>query len=146
AHPAKANRVGLIVASGNIIDGEQPAGTIGSDTISRLIRQAREDEAIKALVVRVDSGGGSALASEIIREELEATRAAGKPVIVSMGSLAASGGYWMSAPADEIWATPTTLTGSIGVFGIFPTFEKTLENLGVHVDGIATTDLAGAGR
>lgn len=143
---AKPDRVALIVASGTIMDGEQPAGSIGSDTLSRIIRTARDDDAVKALVLRVDSGGGSALASEIIREELAATREAGKPVIVSMGSLAASGGYWLSAPADQVWATPTTLTGSIGVFGIFPTFETTLSNLGVHLDGVGTTDLAGSDR
>ena len=142
----KPDRVALIIASGNIVDGEQPAGSIGSDTLSRIIRTAREDEAVKAVVLRVDSGGGSALASEIIREELAATSNAGKPVIVSMGSLAASGGYWLSAPADQIWATPTTITGSIGVFGILPTFETTLSNLGVHLDGLGTTDLAGSDR
>jgi protease-4 len=142
----KPDRVGLIVASGSIADGEQPAGNIGSDTLTRLIRDARENDAIKALVLRVDSGGGSAFASEIIRQELAAVRAQGKPVVISMGSLAASGGYWISIPADQIWATPTTITGSIGVFGIFPTFEQTLSRLGIHVDGIATTELAGADR
>ncbi len=142
----KPDRVGLIVASGSIADGEQPAGNIGSDTLTRLIREARENDAIKALVLRVDSGGGSAFASEIIRQELAAVRVQGKPVVISMGSLAASGGYWISAPADQIWATPTTLTGSIGVFGIFPTFEQTLNQLGVQVDGIATTELAGSNR
>jgi protease-4 len=146
AHPIKPERIGLIVASGSILEGEQPAGNIGGDTLSRLIRQAREDETIKALVVRVDSGGGSAMASEVIREELAAMRAEGTPVVISMGSVAASGGYWMSLPANQIWATPTTITGSIGVFGVFPTFERTLANLGVHVDGLATTDLAGADR
>lgn len=144
--PQKADRVGLIVASGSIADGEQPAGSIGSDTLARLIHDARENDAIKALVLRIDSGGGSAFASEIIRQELAAVSARGKPVVISMGSVAASGGYWISAPADQIWATPTTITGSIGVFGIFPTFEETLNNLGIHVDGIATTELAGANR
>ncbi len=144
--PLKMDRVGLIVASGNIVDGEQPAGSIGSDSLARLIRDARDNDGIKALVLRVDSGGGSAFASEIIRQELEAVSAAGKPIVVSMGSVAASGGYWISAPADQIWATPSTITGSIGVFGLFPTFEKTLDNLGINVDGIGTTDLAGADR
>lgn len=144
--PKRPDRVGLIVAVGAIRDGEQPMGTIGSDTLANLIRNAREDNAIKALVIRVDSGGGSAFASEIIRQELEAISSEGKPVIISMGSVAASGGYWISAPADQIWATPTTITGSIGVFGIFPTFEQTLANMGINVDGITTTELAGADR
>lgn len=135
--------VGVVTAAGSILDGEHPAGTIGGDTLSRLIRTAREDDDVKAVVLRVDSPGGSAFASEIIRQEILETQAAGKPVVVSMGSLAASGGYWISANADEIWAAPTTITGSIGIFGLVPTFEKTLANIGVYTDGVATSELAG---
>jgi protease-4 len=136
----------LLVASGNILDGHQPDGNIGSYTLADMLQRVREENAIKALVIRVDSGGGSSFASEVIRTEIEATRAAGIPVFISMGSLAASGGYWMAAGGDEIWATPTTLTGSIGVFGAFPTLEKTFANIGMTTDGIGTTELAGAAR
>ena len=135
--------IGLIVAAGNIMDGEQPEGSIGGDTLSQLIRKARNNKNLQALVLRVDSGGGSAFASELIRQEITETRAAGKPVFISMGSMAASGGYWLSAGADQIWATPTTLTGSIGVFSIVPTFESTIDKIGVTSDGVATSELAG---
>lgn len=138
--------IGLIVASGTILDGHHPEGTIGGDSLSELIRNARQDEDVKAVVLRIDSGGGSAFASEIIRQELQRLREAGKPIIVSMGSVAASGGYWIAMAADEVWATPTTITGSIGVFGLFPTLEKTLDKLGIHTDGVGTTELAGAMR
>jgi protease-4 len=137
------NQIGVIVASGTILDGEQPAGTIGGDTLSDLIRQARLDNNVKALVLRVDSPGGSAFASEVIRSELLDFKKAGKPLVVSMGSVAASGGYWIATAADEIWASPATITGSIGIFGIYPTFKQTLNNLGVYVDGVATTTQAG---
>jgi protease-4 len=136
-------RVGVIVASGEILDGDQPAGTVGGDSTSRLIRQARLDRNIRAVVLRVDSPGGSVGASEQIYRELLALRAAGKPLVVSMSTLAASGGYYISAPADEIWASPATLTGSIGIFAIIPTFDKTLGKVGVTVDGVGTTPLAG---
>jgi protease-4 len=144
--PARKNKsqVGIIVAEGIILDGTQPAGRIGSDTLTELIRQALEDEDIKAVVLRIDSPGGSALASDIIRRELERTRQNGKPVIVSMGSVAASGGYWIASAADEIWATATTITGSIGIYSAFPTFEKSLDTLGIHNDGVGTTRLADA--
>ncbi len=139
--------VGVIVASGTILDGHQPPGKIGGDSTAALVRQARDDEEVKAVVLRVDSGGGSGFASEVIRRELELTRAAGKPVVASMGSVAASGGYWVTMAADEVWAAPTTITGSIGIFGMFPTFQKPLAKyLGVHVDGVGTTRLAGALR
>jgi protease-4 len=141
---AGRSRVGIIVARGIIMDGKQPPGRIGSDSLSALIRQARQDEAIKSLVLRIDSGGGSAIASEIIRQEIELTRAAGKPVVVSMGSVAASGGYWIAVGADEIWASPTTVTGSIGIFAAFPTFDQSLQSLGINSDGVGTTRLAGA--
>lgn len=140
------HKIGLLVAAGTIVDGEQPDGTIGSESFVKMLREVREDDSIKALVLRIDSGGGSAFASEVIRAEIAAVRAAGKPVLISMGSVAASGGYWMAAGGDEIWATPTTITGSIGVFGAFPTLEKTLNNLGIHTDGVGTTELSGALR
>jgi len=135
--------VGVIVAAGEILDGEQPPGTIGGDSTARLIRQARLDSDIKALVLRVDSPGGSVLASEEIYRELKALRATGKPLVVSMSGYAASGGYYISAPADEIWASPATLTGSIGIFAIIPTVDRTLGKVGVSVDGVGTTPLSG---
>ena len=136
-------RVGVIVASGEILDGDQPSGTIGGDSTARLVRQARLDKDVHAVVLRVDSPGGSVQASEEIYRELVALRAAGKPVIVSMSDYAASGGYYISAPADEIWASPATLTGSIGIFAIIPTVDKTLGKVGVTVDGVGTTPLSG---
>jgi protease IV len=136
-------RVGVIVASGEILDGDQPTGTIGGDSTARLIRQARLDKDVHAVVLRVDSPGGSVLASEEIYREILALRAAGKPVVVSMSTYAASGGYYISAPADEIWANPATLTGSIGIFAIIPTVDKTLGKVGVTVDGVGTTPLSG---
>ena len=140
--PSSNPKVGIIVASGTIQNGKQPVGTIGGETLSRLIRQATEDRDIKALVLRVDSPGGSAFAAEQIRSELRALKAAGKPLVVSMGSMAASGGYWIAADADKILAEPMTITGSIGVFGMFATIDKALEYLGIHTDGIATTAFA----
>jgi len=136
-------RVGVIVASGEILDGDQPPGTIGGESTAKLIRQARLDKDVKAVVLRVDSPGGSVLASEEIYRELLALRAAGKPLVVSMSGYAASGGYYISAPADEIWASPATLTGSIGIFAIIPTVDKTLGKVGVSVDGVGTTPLSG---
>ncbi|MBB5186793.1 protease-4 [Zhongshania antarctica] len=141
--PAKPAGVGVIVASGNIVDGTQPAGTIGGDSLASLIRQARRDNDVKAVVLRIDSGGGSAFASEVIRAELVQLQEAGKPLVVSMGSMAASGGYWIAAGADEIWATPATLTGSIGIFGAFPTVDEMLSGLGISTDGIGTSAVAG---
>jgi protease-4 len=142
-HAAK-DKVGVIVASGIIMDGDQPAGRIGGDSMADLLVRAREDDKVKAVVVRIDSGGGSATASEIISREIALTRQAGKLVYVSMGSVAASGGYWIAALADKIWATPTTITGSIGIFGAFPTFEKSLKSLGITSDGVGTTKLSDA--
>ncbi len=138
--------VGVVMAVGEITDGVAPAGQIGGISTSNLIRAAREDKNIKAVVLRVDSPGGSAFASELIRRELELTRAAGKPVIVSMGNVAASGGYWISMSADEVIAEPNTITGSIGVFAILPTAEKVIDKLGIHTGGVTTTWLAGAGN
>ena len=142
--PSDAPKVAVIAADGMILTGDQPRGIVGAESTSRLIRQAREDAGVKALVLRVDSPGGSAFASEIIRQELELVQAIGKPVVVSMGGVAASGGYWISATADEIWATPTTITGSIGVFAVLPTFEDSLASVGVSRDGVGTTTLTGA--
>jgi protease-4 len=142
--PLEAAKVAVVVASGTILDGLQPPGTIGGDTLAEIIRRSRIDEGAKALVLRVDSGGGSAFASDVILRELELFRASGRPVVVSMGSVAASGGYWISMAANEIWASPTTLTGSIGVGATIPTFPRALDWLGVHVDGIGTTELSGA--
>ncbi|MET0265262.1 MAG: signal peptide peptidase SppA, partial [Duganella sp.] len=121
--PMTGDAIGVVVAQGDIRDGSAGPGSIGGDSTSKLIRTAREDSNIKAIVLRVDSPGGSAFASELIRRELELTRAAGKPVVVSMGNVAASGGYWVSMSSDEVIADPTTVTGSIGVFGILPTAE-----------------------
>ena len=136
--------VAVIVAKGDILDGKQPAGKIGGDSTAALIRRARQDDKVKALVLRVDSPGGSSFASEVIRRELAVARKDGKKVVVSMGSLAASGGYWISTASDEIWASPSTITGSIGIFGMFPTVEKPLAKyLGVRVDGVGTTRFAG---
>ncbi|MCU6435574.1 signal peptide peptidase SppA [Undibacterium sp. Jales W-56] len=131
--------VGVVVASGEISEGMAPAGSIGGLSTANLIRKAREDEQIKAIVLRVDSPGGSAFGSELIRRELELTRNAGKPVVVSMGNVAASGGYWISMSADEVIADATTVTGSIGVFAILPTAEKALDKIGVHTGGTTTT-------
>ena len=136
-------RIGIIVASGEILDGDQPSGTIGGDSTARLIREARLDKDVHAVVLRVDSPGGSVLASEQIYREVLALRAAGKPVVVSMSVYAASGGYYISAPADEIWASPATLSGSIGIFAVIPTIDKTLGKVGVTVDGVGTTPLSG---
>ncbi|ENO86527.1 signal peptide peptidase SppA [Thauera linaloolentis] len=142
--PRHDAQVAVLVAQGAIVDGREPAGVVGGDTFAELIRAAREDEQIKALVLRIDSPGGSAWASEVIRRELELTRKAGKPVIASMSSVAASGGYWIAAGADEIWAAPATLTGSIGIFAMFPEFSEPLRRLGIGIDGVATAPLAGA--
>jgi protease-4 len=137
------SKVGIVVAAGDILDGRQPPGTIGGESTADLLRQARFDTAVKAVVLRVDSPGGSMFASEQILREVQALRKAGKPVVVSMSTYAASGGYYVSAAANQIYASPTTLTGSIGVFSVVPTFQRTLDKLGVKVDGIGTTPLAG---
>ena len=136
-------KIGIVVASGEIFDGHQPPGSIGGESTADLLRQARYDKAIKAVVLRVDSPGGSMFASEQILREVQSLRKAGKPVVVSMSSYAASGGYYISAAANQIFASPTTLTGSIGVFSVVPTFQRTLDKLGVKVDGLGTTPLAG---
>jgi protease IV len=144
--PKSDSKIGVVVAAGDILDGHQPPGKIGGETASNLLRQARYDDGIKAVVLRVDSPGGSMFASELILREVQALRKAGKPVVVSMSTYAASGGYYISAAANQIFASPTTLTGSIGVFSVVPTFEHTLEKLGVKVDGLGTTPFAGSLR
>jgi protease-4 len=136
-------RVGVIIASGEILDGSQPPGTVGGETAAELIRSARQDDDVKAIVLRIDSPGGSVFASEQIYREVRAAQADGKPVVVSMGDLAASGGYYIASSADEIWAHPATITGSIGIFGAIPTFQNTLKKIGVSVDGVGTTNLSG---
>ncbi|CAI0777460.1 signal peptide peptidase SppA [Serratia ficaria] len=138
----QGGKIAVIFANGAIMDGQQTPGSVGGDTTADELRQARLDPAIKAVVFRVNSPGGSVSASEVIRSELAAVRAAGKPVVVSMGGMAASGGYWVSTPADYIIASPSTLTGSIGIFGIINTYEQTLNSIGVHTDGVATSPLA----
>jgi protease-4 len=139
--------VAVVVAKGQIYDGSRPAGEVGGDSTAALLRDARNNKDVKAVVLRVDSPGGSAFASEVIRRECQLIRQAGKPLVISMGSVAASGGYWISTASDEIWASPATITGSIGIFGMFPTYDKPLAKyLGVHVDGVGTTPLAGAMR
>ena len=136
-------KIGLLVAKGNILDGVQDSCSIGGDSTAYLLRQARMHDDLDALVIRVDSPGGSAFASEIIRREVELHQENGIPVFISMGSVAASGGYWISAPADQIWATPTTVTGSIGAFAALATVEDSLEKVGLYSDGVSTGPLAG---
>jgi protease-4 len=141
--PHLGAEIAVVVAQGEIVPGEQPPGRIGGQSTAQLVRAAREDNRVKAIVLRVNSPGGETHASELIRREVAQAREAGKPVIASMGDVAASGGYWISMNADEIWAQPTTITGSIGIFGLFVTVPDTLAKLGIHTDGIGTTPLAG---
>lgn len=137
-------QVAIVVAQGEIVDGDQPPGTVGGDSTARLLREAREDDDVKAIVLRVDSPGGSAFASEVIRREIELAQEAGKPVVASMGDVAASGGYWISMNADRIIADPSTITGSIGVFGVWLNFPEGLSKLGIRTDGAATSWMIGA--
>ena len=139
------NKIAVVVARGTIMDGDQPPGTIGGDSTSRLIKDAYEDEAVKAIVLRVDSGGGGVFASEVIRQELLKAQEKGIKVIASMGNVAASGGYWISTNADEIWASHNTITGSIGIFGLLPTVDKSLKNIGINTDGVSTGKLDAGG-
>jgi protease IV len=145
ANPLKysGGNIGVVTVAGTIQDGEAGPGTAGGATIARAIRQGLARGDLKALIVRVDSPGGSALASERIRSALLEAKAKGLPVIVSMGSVAASGGYWVATAGDRIFAEPTTITGSIGVFGVLPTFEASLAKIGVTSDGVRTTPLSG---
>ena len=137
-------QVAVVVAEGEISGGQQPPGRIGGESTAELLRAARDDDNVKAVVLRVDSPGGEVFASEQIRREVVGLKDAGKPVVVSMGDLAASGGYWISMNADRIYADPSTITGSIGIFGMIPTIPRTLEKIGVHTDGVGTTKFAGA--
>ncbi|MFP1721434.1 signal peptide peptidase SppA [Lonsdalea quercina] len=136
------NQIAVIFANGMIVDGNEAPGYVGGNTTAGQIRDARLDPKVKAIILRVNSPGGSVTASEQIRAELAAARQAGKPVVVSMGGMAASGGYWISTPANAIVASPSTLTGSIGIFGVINTVENTLDSVGVHTDGVATSPLA----
>ena len=140
---AKESNVAIVVAVGEILDGSQPSGTIGGDSTASLLRRALSDESVKAVVLRVDSPGGSVFASEVIAQEIRALQAAGKPVVASMGSVAASGGYWISVATDRVFASPATVTGSIGVFGMFPTYQRTLAAIGIATDGVGTTPWVG---
>jgi protease-4 len=142
--PGGTPAVGVISAQGPILMGRQTRGVIAAETTMELIRRARQDEDIRAVVLQVNSPGGSAFASELIRQELELLQLAGKPVVASMSNVAASGGYWIAATADRILARPTSITGSIGVFGLFPTFEESLAEIGVSSDGVGTTPLSRA--
>jgi protease-4 len=135
--------VAVVVASGEILNGSQAPGTIGGDSTARLLRRARKDTSVKAVVLQVDSPGGSAFASEIIRNEVEALKAAGKPVVASMSSVAASGGYWISMAADRIFASQYTITGSIGIYVMFPTYQRSLDAIGITTDGVGSTFWAG---
>jgi protease-4 len=137
------DKVAIVVAKGTILDGNQKPGTIGGDSTAALLRKARLDDNVKAVVLQVDSGGGSVFGSEVIRREVELVKEAGKPIVASMATYAASGGYWISASTDKIIAEPSTVTGSIGIFGMITTFENSLEYLGVRTDGVGTTDFAG---
>lgn len=139
----KDKNVAVVVAAGEILNGKQPPGRIGGDSTASLLKEARNDDSVAAVLFRVDSPGGSAFASEVILNEIEALKAAGKPVVVSMSSVAASGGYWVSMAADSIYATPYTITGSIGIFGMFPTIQRSLDTLGISTDGVGTTNWAG---
>ena len=142
--PLFGKTVAVVPLSGTILMGKQPRGYIGADTAAGLLRDAREDASVGAVVLRIDSGGGSAFASELIREAVARVQDQGKPVVASMAGTAASGGYWIAATADEIWAAPTTVTGSIGIFAIVPTFEDTMERVGVTRDGVGTGPFVGA--
>ena len=135
--------IAVVVASGSIIDGNQPEGTIGGDTLAEMFASIEEDDQVKAVVLRVDSPGGSAFASDVIRDSIASLRKNNIPVVVSMGSYAASGGYWIATESDKILALSTTITGSIGVFGVIPTFEDSLSAMGIYSDGVGTTNIAG---
>ncbi len=140
-HPA--NRIAVIVADGEIVDGQAQPGSIGGDSLAALIRSTAKDQGVKALVLRINSPGGSAFASEVIRTELMAFKASGRPIVASMGDTAASGGYWIATAANKIIASPVTLTGSIGIFGTMFTLEESFNKLGIGTDGVGTTELAG---
>ncbi|MDE0840680.1 MAG: signal peptide peptidase SppA [Porticoccaceae bacterium] len=137
-----ANKIAVVVAKGEIVDGRQPDGAVGGDSLANMFAGVRKDDAVRAVVLRIDSPGGGVFASEVIRDAIAATRNADIPVVVSMGSVAASGGYWIAAEADRVLAMPTTITGSIGVFAVIPTIEQSLNTLGIHADGVGSTSMA----
>lgn len=138
-----SNRIAIVVAEGEIVRGRHPAGRIGSISMAEQLRRVARDDKVSAVVLRINSPGGEVFATETLHRELQQVRDAGKTVVVSMGNVAASGGYWMAMAADEVWASPATITGSIGVFAMLPTFGATLNKIGVHTDGFGTTDMAG---
>jgi len=144
--PSSDKEVALVVARGEIVDGNGDVGQVGGDRLSSMLAELRRDDNVRAVVLRVDSPGGSTWASEQIRRQVQLLRAEGKPVVASMGNVAASGGYWISMDADQIWAHDVTITGSIGIFGLIPTIDESLGKLGIHSDGVGTTPLAGALR
>jgi protease-4 len=137
------NKIAVVVAEGEILRGPQPPGAIGSETMAERLRAVGEDQAVKAVVLRINSPGGDSFASEIIRREVQALKESGRTVVISMSDVAASGGYWIAMAGDEVWASPASITGSIGVFGFIPTFSRPLEKIGIHTDGVGTTPLAG---
>ena len=139
---ADNNQIAVVVASGTIMDGQQPEGSIGGDTLAGIFGNLKDNDSVKAVVLRIDSGGGSAFASEIIRDSINSTQKMGIPVIVSMGSVAASGGYWIAAEADHVFAMSTSVTGSIGVWGVIPDLSNSLANLGIYSDGVTTSKSA----
>ena len=141
---APGDAVGIVYVVGDIVDGNAPPGTAGGDTIARLIDRALADDDIKALVVRIDSPGGSVMASERIREALLVAKARKLPIVASFGPVAASGGYWVSTAADEVIAEPSTITGSIGVFAVIPSFNRLLDQVGIGADGVKSTPYTGA--
>jgi protease-4 len=144
--PSSKNKVVVVVAEGEIVRGRQPQGTIGAVTLAEKLRSLGEDKDVQSVVLRINSPGGDAFASEKIRREIQALRETGKSVVVSMGNVAASGGYWIAMGAAQVWASPASITGSIGVFGMLPTFQKPLAKMGIHTDGVGTTELAGKMR
>jgi protease-4 len=141
--PDSEKKIAVVVAEGDIVRGSQPQGVVGAETMSGKLRTLALDKSVKAVVLRINSPGGEVFASEKVRREVQALKEAGKTVVASMGDVAASGGYWIAMGADEVWASPATITGSIGVFGMMPTFSRPLEKLGIHTDGVGTTPLAG---
>ena len=141
--PESKRKIAIVIAEGDIVRGKQPHGTVGAVTLSEELRSAADDSNVEAVVLRINSPGGDVFASEKIRREVQALKESGKTVVVSMGDVAASGGYWIAMAADEVWASSSTITGSIGVYGIIPTFSRPLEKLGIHTDGVGTTPLAG---
>jgi protease-4 len=141
--PESKRKIAIVIAEGDIVRGTQPHGMVGAVTLSQELRSVAEDSKVEAVVLRINSPGGDVFAAEKIRREVQALKESGKTVVVSMGDVAASGGYWIAMAADEVWASPSTITGSIGVFGMIPTFSRPLEKLGIHTDGVGTTPLAG---